>query len=147
MQPVGLAGIFANSSRTQNELTKTARQIEDVRFAEVFGPGSMRADMQQWMQRLLAGGPAVWAAGGAAAGALVVALVIWAWPKRDAPGTDAAGTPVKATAANTATAAPATSGNDELEDVMVGAPQAIASRTGIPKPSYREGKTKTSAQA
>ena len=79
---------------------------------EVFGPGSMRADMQQWMQRLLAGGPAVWAAGGAAAGALVVALVIWAWPKRDAPGTDAAGTPVKATAANTATAAPATSGND-----------------------------------
>lgn len=30
---VGLAGIFANSSRTQNELTKTARQIEDGRFA------------------------------------------------------------------------------------------------------------------
>lgn len=29
---VGLAGIFANSSRTQNELTKTARQIEDGRF-------------------------------------------------------------------------------------------------------------------
>jgi len=30
---VGLAGIFANSSRTQNELTKTARQIEDGRYA------------------------------------------------------------------------------------------------------------------
>ena len=30
---VGLAGIFANSSRTQNELTRTARQIEDGRFA------------------------------------------------------------------------------------------------------------------
>ncbi len=30
---VGLAGIFANSSRTQNDLTKTARQIEDGRFA------------------------------------------------------------------------------------------------------------------
>jgi type IV pilus assembly protein PilW len=29
---VGLSGIFVNSSRTQNELTKTARQIEDGRF-------------------------------------------------------------------------------------------------------------------
>jgi general secretion pathway protein A len=58
----------------------------DEAAKEVFGAGGARAELHHWVQRLLAGGPAVWAAGGAAGGALALALLLWAWPKRDAPG-------------------------------------------------------------
>jgi hypothetical protein len=36
---------------------------------------------------------------------------------------------------------PATSGIEETLEVITGVPQAIASRTGKPKPSQSEGKT------
>ena len=36
-------------------------------------------------------------------------------------------------------ASPATSGSDELSLATTGAPHAIASRTGNPKPSYKDG--------
>jgi general secretion pathway protein A len=70
---------------------------------EVFGAGSTRADLYRWVQRVLAGGPAVWAAGGAAGGALALALLLWAWPKRDAPSA-AASAPVAGSSANASVA-------------------------------------------
>ena len=42
-------------------------------------------------------------------------------------------------------ASPTTSGREEVFEAMTGVPQAIASSGGRPKPSYKEGKTKSSA--
>ena len=42
-------------------------------------------------------------------------------------------------------ASPITSGIEERSDEITGTPHAIASKGGIPNPSYKEGYTKTSA--
>src|SRR3989338_9151980 len=39
-----------------------------------------------------------------------------------------------------------TSGNEAAKDAAIGTPQAIASRTGKPKPSYKDGITKRVAR-
>ncbi len=83
----------------------TAAMVDEA-AKEVFGSGHTRADMQRWMQRLLAGGPAVWATGGALGGALALALLIWVLPKRDVPSP--AATNAAATANTAATTAATT---------------------------------------
>ena len=42
-------------------------------------------------------------------------------------------------------ASPTTSGKEEIFEVITGVPQAIASKTGKPKPSHKEGNTKANA--
>jgi hypothetical protein len=49
-------------------------------------------------------------------------------------------------ACTTSPASPITSGSDELSAEITGVPQAIASSSGRPKPSYHDGKAKRAAR-